>query len=277
MTSAAPRPDESDPRRWYSTNLVGVPTGVLASPEYNRHAQPLAITGTRETHPGLFALLAGCADAPAAADVFEHYMEVAFGLGRPDPDAAPAERRRHRSSYLKLLQGWGIESNDPPGAVLKGWVESRFGLVPTFHKAALGRFPSPAWVAYLEEKAGSRFHNNCINLQIDLLYEYCQWTLARFAPLGPSPVRLWRGSNRCEEQVVSGALRARRCVMRMNNLVSFSLTRERAETFGDWILEADVPAPKILFYPGLLRGRVLNGEGEVIAIGGDYDVRTAYL
>ena len=35
------------------------------------------------------------------------------------------------------------------GAVLKGWVESRFGLVPAFHRQRLQRFPSPAWVRYL--------------------------------------------------------------------------------------------------------------------------------
>jgi NAD+--dinitrogen-reductase ADP-D-ribosyltransferase len=64
--------------------------------------------------------------------------------------------------------------------VLKGWAESRFGLVPTFHKAPLGRFPSPAWIAYIEEKGSSRFHNNCIHQQLDLLFEYCQWAIQRF-------------------------------------------------------------------------------------------------
>ena len=34
------------------------------------------------------------------------------------------------ASYLKLLQGWGLDSNSAAGAVLKGWVESRFGIVP---------------------------------------------------------------------------------------------------------------------------------------------------
>ena len=59
---------------------------------------------------------------------------------------------------------------------------------------------------------------------------------------------------------------------RLNNLVSFSLSPERAEEFGDWVLEAAVPCAKILFYPGLLQNRVLNGEGEALVIGGDFDV-----
>ena len=49
--------DELDqPHRWYSTNLVGVPAPVLASSAFNANPVPLAIAGTREAHPGLFAL-----------------------------------------------------------------------------------------------------------------------------------------------------------------------------------------------------------------------------
>lgn len=272
----------SDPRRWYTTNLVGIPASLLGSTQFNEHPQPLRIAGTRETHPGLFALLDRTGTLEEAGEVFAHYLRIAFGLGPPAPDARGAERRRSRSSYLRLLQGWGFDANGPQGAVLKGWVESRFGLVPGYHKAPLGAFPSPAWVAYLEEKAGSRYHNNCINMQLDLLFEYCQWSLVRFARLGPRHVRLWRGVNRCEEQIVVGSLHEahdgheRRCVVRLNNLVSFSLLRERVQAFGDWILEAEVPTAKLLFYPGLIANHVLSGEGEVLVIGGDFDVGVSY-
>jgi len=34
------------------------------------------------------------------------------------------------------------------------------------------------------------------------------------------------------------------------------------------MLETDVPTAKILFFPGLLRDRVLRSEGEVLVIGG---------
>jgi NAD+--dinitrogen-reductase ADP-D-ribosyltransferase len=270
------------PERWYSTNLIGVPTAVLGSVAFNAHPLPLHIAGTREAHGGLFALLERSTRLEEAQDMFGHYLEIAFGL-RPAPaDACRAEQRRWRSSYLKLLQGWGLDSNSPAGAVLKGWVESRFGLVPTFHHEPLGRFPSPAWVRYLEQKSSSRYHNNCIGQQLDLLYEFCQWALGHFQPLAPltdgTHIRLWRGSNRCEEQLVGGVLQRgqRRVTMQLNNLVSFSLDREGASCFGDWILEARVPLSKLLFFPGLLPGRTLHGEGEALVIGGDYELDASY-
>ena len=273
---------ETSPSLWYSTNLVGVPTAVLASAAFNAHPLDLHIAGTREAHGGLFALLARSASLDEAQDMFGHYLEIAFGL-RPAPaDACVAEQRRWRASYLKLLQGWGLDANSPAGAVLKGWVESRFGLVPSFHRESLGRFPSPAWVRYLEDKGASRYHNNCILQQLDLLYEFCQWALRRFQPLPAvaesEQVRLWRGSNRCEEQLVGGALKRgqRQVTLRLNNLVSFSLDRERASCFGDWILEARVPLSKLLFFPGLLPDRLLSGEGEALVIGGDYDLVASY-
>ena len=271
---------EADPARWYTTNLVGVPAPLLASTAFNAHPQPLHIAGARECNPGLFALLQRSRDADEARAVFAHYMSLAFGLARPSDEAhgeASGDRRRWRSSYLKLLQGWGLDSNGPSGAVLKGWVESRFGLVPSFHGAPLARFPSPAWVAYLEQKGASRYHNNSIFQQLDLLYEFCQWMLARFALLGGGThATLWRGSTRCEEQVAAGSLRERRCTVRLNNLVSFSTTRDAAQCFGDWVLEARIPQCKLLLVPGLLNTTSLHGEAEVLAIGGDCEVEARY-
>ena len=271
--------NEAQPAQWYTTNLVGVPAPVLASTAFQAHPQPLSIAGARAAHGGLFALLERSANADEACEMFAHYMSLAFGLQRADDEAAcAAERRRWRVSYLKLLQGWGLDANGAAGAVLKGWVESRFGLVPTFHKAPLARFPSPAWIAYLEEKASSRWHNNAIWQQLDLLYEFCQWMLRRFPLPGGdgAHVTLWRGSTQVEEQLVAGSLRARRCTVRLNNLVSFSGSRDEADCFGDWIFKARVPLSKLLFVPGLVQGSLLQGEGEVIALGGDYEVEARY-
>lgn len=263
------------PHTWYTTNLVGVPAHVLASTEFNAHPVALHIVGTREAHAGLFALLETSRDAQEASEMFIHYLSLAFGLQPAQDPSSPSEARRWRISYIKLLQSWGVDSNGAPGAVLKGWVESRFGMVPCFHQARLARFPSPAWVRYMEEKASSRFHNNCIYQQLDLLYEYCQWALRRFKPFGESGhVALWRGINHCEEQVVQGELGPgrRHLVVMLNNLVSFAQQAEQAECFGDWLLHAQVPLVKLLFYPGLLSQVPLNGEGEVLAIGGHYEV-----
>ncbi len=272
-----------DTPRWYSSNLVGVPATVLGSTAFNAEPTALHIAGTREAHPGLFALLARSDSAVESRAVFGHYMTHAFAL--TGPAERHAERRpddetvvhRWRASYLKLLQGWGLDANGAAGAVLKGWVESRFGLAPVFHKAPLVRFPSPAWMSYLEEKAASRYQNNTILQQLDLLFEFSQWMLARFHPLGDGAhVRLWRGSTRCEEQIVAGSLRGRHCTLRLNNLVSFSRTREQADCFGDWVLQAEVPQAKLLLWPGLLNTSSLHGEAEVLALGGDYAAQARY-
>lgn len=268
----------AQPHRWYSTNLVGVPAPVLTSRLFNEHPVPLHIAGTREAHRGLFALLDRCADLPEARDVFEHYVAIAFGLQPADAPRDSAEARRWRCSWRRLLQGWGGDANGPAGAVLKGWVESRFGLVPMFHKARLERFPSPAWVSYLEEKAASRYHGNCIHQQLDLLYEFSQWALDRFGlPRQPqgSHVRLWRGSTRAEEQLVAGRLQDSQCTVRLNSIASFSLSRDEAGCFGDWVFELQVPRCKLLVWPGLLPGPVLHGEQEVLALGGDYPAQAS--
>ena len=89
-------------------------------------------------------------------------------------------------------------------------------------------------------------------------------------------VSLWRGSNHCDEQVVAGALRGRHCIVRLNNIVSFSLARESAECFGDWLLHTRVPLAKLVVVPGLVATRALEGEGEVLALGGDYEVEARY-
>ena len=272
--------DETEqPHRWYSTNLVGVPARVLASTAFNANPVRLAIAGTCEAHSGLFTLLESSQDLNEAYDMFVHYLAIVFGLRQPElnelPSLGVAEQRRWRSSWRKLLQGWGMDANGPAGAVLKGWVESRFGLVPSFHKAPLARFPSPAWVAYLHEKSASRYNNNTIHQQLDLLFEFCQWALQRRHPAARH-LRLWRGSNQCEEQVIAGRLQNRRCTIRLNNIVSFSLSQEDASCFGDWVFEVQVPACKILVFPDLLPGQVLQGEQEVLALGGDYDVMASY-
>ena len=60
--------------------------------------------------------------------------------------------------------------------------------------------------------------------------------------------------------------------MLLNNLNSFTLNRERADEFGDYILEVQVPLPKVFFYNRLLPG-MLKGEDELVVVGGVYEVR----
>ncbi len=223
------------PDRGHSTNLVSVPTGLLASTAFNAFPVPLHISSVRETNRTLFNMLNDAQTAEDAADLFQSYMAAVFDLDDQDRNGrGPA--RLCASSYLRLLRGWGYEANSPEGAVLKGWVESRFGLYPTFHKEPITRFPCPAWIGYVEEKMSSRFHSNAILAQLDLLYEFCQWSLSRFHTVGRRHVTLYRGTNNYEEHLLVERLDKRRVVVRLNSLVSFTSERDVAESFGDIIL-----------------------------------------
>ena len=268
--------------RGHSTNLVGVPTGLLASAAYNDYPIPLHIAGAREMYGSLFEMLSQSESPEEASEVFQDYMGLVFGLEVDQREKGAKgdsvkERRRFRSSYMRLLRGWGYDSNSPEGAVLKGWVESRFGLWPTFHKGPIDRVSSPAWVAYIEEKMSSRFHNNSIHTQLDLLYEFCQWSLGRYFSIGHRHVTLYRGVNDFAEHQLVERIDKRRVIVRVNNLLSFSNDREVADQFGDYIMEANVPVTKILFFNRLIPQAPLKGESEYMVIGGDYLVTATYL
>ena len=258
--------------RGHSANLVGVPTGLLASAPFNDFPLRLQIRGVRESHPELFGRLDGAGSRAEAAHIFQDYMDITFGLRQPAAGAGNA--RRYRASYLRLLNGWGYDANSREGAVMKGWAESRFGLIPTFHKVPLTRFTSPAWSHYVEDKLSSRFHNNSIYAQLDLLYEFCQGSLARWLRPGQRHLTLFRGVNDFREICVLDGPRPREghVLVRLNNVSSFTARRDIASAFGDHILEARVPTAKLVFFGDLLPRRVLQGEAEHLVIGGDYRV-----
>lgn len=258
----------------HSTNLVGLPTDLLASAEFNAHPLPLRIHGTRETNRRLFKRLDQADTLAEAGSLFQDYMSVVFGLDQEQRLGEDAQgRRRFKGSYLRLLQDWGFDSSHPQGAVLKGWVESRFGLFPTYHKQPLTGFSTPAWMAYIEEKMASRYHSNCIFLQLDLLYEFCQWAIARFKLPAERHVRLFRGVDSLAEHCVLGRGPDGRMLARLNNIVSFTARRAIASEFGAYILEAEVPVVKLLFFNDLLPRHALRCEAEYLAIGGDYRVK----
>jgi NAD+---dinitrogen-reductase ADP-D-ribosyltransferase len=264
------------------TNLVRIATRLIGSTAFNDQPRPLHISGTRAEHADLFERLEATDGAEAAADLFQDYMAQTFGIA-PDFSGSPGAdgRKRFRSSYLRLLKGWMFDSNNAEGAVLKGWVESRFGLMPTYHKEPLHRLSSPAWTAYVEEKLSSRFHNNNIHLQLDLLFEFCQWSVPRLFGPDKSPngthITLYRGVNGFDEHHVVSRPDKRLAILRLNNLVSFTDQRHIACQFGDYILEARVPLAKLLFFRDLLPRYPFQGEGEYLVVGGDYRVTVALL
>jgi len=270
-------------RLGHSTNLVGLSTNLLGSAVFNDDPRELHISGVREMNRSMFEMLSFSDSLADAGDAFYKYMMAMFGI---DPEqherhdggtAGDAKVKRYRSSFLRLLKGWGYDSNAPEGAVLKGWVESRFGLFPTYHKEMITRFSTVGWTAYVEEKMSSRFHNNSIYCQLDMLYEFCQWGLERYAAPGRRHLTLYRGINSFEEHQIIERLDKKNVVMRLNNLASFSSDRGVADCFGDIILTVEVPTVKIVFFNTLLPIHPLKGEGEYLVVGGEYRVRADYF
>ena len=286
MLTRPPMPSEREMERQkaigHSINLVGLPTELLASCEFNDHPVPLHISGVREMNKSLFEMLSQAPDLPDAGEAFACYMMAMFGI---DPEqrerrvdrGTEGTRRRYRSSFLRLIKGWGYDSNGPEGGVLKGWVESRFGIFPTFHKEIIRRVSSGAWTTYVAEKMSSRFHNNAIYIQLDLLFEFCQWALQRFFVPGQTHLTLHRGVNSFDEHQIVDRIDRKTVVMRLNNLTSFSSDRNIADCFGDTILTARVPVAKVAFFNALLSTHPLKGEGEYLVIGGEYRVTASYF
>ncbi|MGO4871153.1 MAG: NAD(+)--dinitrogen-reductase ADP-D-ribosyltransferase [Roseiarcus sp.] len=262
----------------HSTNLVGLSTDFLASCEFNDAPLPVRISGVREFNRPLFDMLAEAESLPEAATAFTLYMNAMFGIDPEQKDAPQAGApRRFRSSYLKLIRGWGFDSNGHEGAVMKGWVESRFGLFPTYHKQPMQRISSPVWTTYVEEKMSSRFHNNSILTQLDLLYEFCQWGLATMAAPGQTHIVLHRGVNALEDHLVFERRGGAQVRLRLNNLVSFTCDRDVAGCFGDTILTIRAPIAKVVFFNELLPSHPLKSEGEYLVIGGDYCAEASCL
>ncbi|MGR9085909.1 MAG: NAD(+)--dinitrogen-reductase ADP-D-ribosyltransferase [Gammaproteobacteria bacterium] len=258
----------------HSTNLTGVATDCIASAIFNDHPKPLHIAGTRESASGLFEHLAGLASLTDCGRIFQDYMCVVFGFEseqRLSDDHLG--RRRYRNSYLRLIQDWGLDSNNAQGAVFKGWVESRFGLYPTYHKRRIASFDSRDWITYIEEKMNSRYHNNCIYMQLDLLYEYCQWVIEHFGLPAATHKTLYRGvATLSDDWTVRDDDRLHK-IVRFNSIVSFTDRRRIASEFGGYVLEAEVPMVKLLFFNDLLPHHALHGESEYLVIGGDYRVK----
>lgn len=247
-------------------NRIGIPAAYLASADFNLSPVPLHIDGVIEMNASLFQAMDRLEkdDAPS---LFMEYMRGMFDL---DTSPAPGKRRNNRASYLRLLSGWFFDSNRPEGAVMKGWAESRFGLIPLFHREPIPDLHSPAYRAYVFEKMNPRFHNNAIFSQLDLLYEYAQYFLRRFYKSSES-VTLYRGVNRlADDHPIVQKISKKRWVARNNSLVSYTSEKERASEFGDFLLQIKAPYEKILSFPDLLPGTLPSSESEYILLGGDY-------
>ena len=254
-----------------SFNYCNLPPWVIASRHFNDNPQELLIQGVREANRFLFEKLAGIDGQEERALVFNDFMSVKFQLHHWQ-DQTAAAGRSIKNSYLRFLRGWMMDSNSVEGAVLKRWVESRMGIVPTYHRSRIDGIHSEAYFDYSVDVMKGSARTNAIQSQLDLLYEYCQFELRRRFP-GGLTIPLYRGTCDASEHEVVEQVNKREQIVRLNNLVSFTSDEERAWEFGSTVWESRVPPCKIFFYNDLLPGSIMKGEGEYLVIGGEYRVR----
>lgn len=266
-------------------NRCNLPAAILGGLTFQRAPTALAIDGVAALHRPLFDLLDEIDEAAERAQRFVGYMEAHFRLSHPEEAGLTTQqpKSRARASYLRVVRGWAFDPDGREAAVLKGWVESRFGLMPRHHGESLREPGSAAWQRYVEMRAAGLYGTNALEAQLDLLYAYCQYELARQFPTR-THIRLYRGVNRLSDHEIVAdddipcgpAANSFGKVVLLNNISSFSRSRERAGEFGDSILSVDVPLPKLAFYSQLLPG-MLKAEDEYVVIGGLYRVRLATL
>jgi NAD+--dinitrogen-reductase ADP-D-ribosyltransferase len=255
-------------------NRCNLPAVILGSVTFQRHPTELRLDGVHELHADLFLRLDQLSDAAERSQLFRDHLAAHFCLEHlEEAGLTEGSRRRANANWMRIVRGWSFDADGREGAVLKAWVESRFGLLARFHREPLRDFTAPAYRHYQEMCAAGLYGTNALESQLDLVYAYCQYEFQRTVP-ALAHLTLYRGVNRIDEhEVLAGG--GRRQVVLFNNLVSFTTCRERAGEFGDYILEVQVPASKVFFHCGLLPG-TLKGEDEYLVIGGAYevDVRT---
>jgi len=252
-------------------NRCNLPPWSIASRHYNAHPQPLEIQGTQHVGKKFFAEIEKIDDPELRGSRFHDFMDVTFQLHQWEQESSRSSQKSLKNSYLRFLRGWLFDSNSIAGAVLKGWVESRLGLVPTFHRNRIESVHSEDYYQYLVDRMKGSARTSAVLSQLDLLYEYVQYELRRCQP-GCTHLTLYRGVNDFAEHVILEQAGKNRYLMLLNNLNSFTSDFERAWEFGSRVLKAEVPLTKVFFLCGVLPKSLLKGEGEYLVIGGEYAV-----
>ncbi len=261
-------------------NRCNLPAVILGSLTFQRHPTPLVLDGVAELHRDFFQRLDHLELAHQRAEVFRDYLTVAFRLEHPEEigftDHVHNRRNnRVKATWLRIIRGWAFDPDSREAAVLKGWVESRFGLIPRHHGGNLHDPNNEAYHRYEEMRAEGLYGTNALEAQLDLVFAYCQYEFQR-AGAAATRLTLYRGVNRVDaHEVLAGGDGGQRILL-LNNISSFSSNRERASEFGDYILCVDIPVAKVLFHCALLPG-VWQGEDEYLIIGGTYEVSWATL
>ncbi len=265
---------EDQSRSSCSLNRCNLSPWIIGSEEFQANPLPIEIDGSRSIDAGIFRRLEGTADAEERSRLFHDYVSVKFGL---HDKIKMRGKLKSVYSYVHLLRAWGADSNQQAGAVLKAWVESRFGILATYHNGRLADNPF-AREAFLMDRMRGAAKSTGVVMQLDLLYTFCQDELRRRLP-GERWKTLYRGTHDPEEYTIhhqnngDEAPFRRTALVQLNNLSSFTSDREVAWEFGSSAWEVKVPLAKIVFFSGLLPQSLLFGESEYLVLGGYYNVR----
>jgi NAD+--dinitrogen-reductase ADP-D-ribosyltransferase len=273
-----PGPSSLPPHARLSVNHCNLPSVILGSLTFQQHPVALHLDGVEELHGELFSSLRNINDAAERAIRFRDYMSSSFLLDHLEEagfDAETSRVKRSKADYMRMLRGWMFDPDGKEAAVLKSWVESRFGLLPRNHQGPLGDFTTENYQRYLSARAQGLYNTNALEAQFDLLYTYCQYEIGRRFP-EQTHLRLYRGTNRVQEHEVLHQPSKQTYILLLNNLNSFTHNRYQAEEFGDYILEVEIPLVKLLYFPELIPG-TLKGENEYLVIGGVYQVKISFM
>ena len=260
---------EDHSRSSCSLNRCNLSPWIIGSEEFQAQPQPVEIDGVRTTDQGLFRCLESITEPDTRSQFFHDYLCAKFSLNEKFELHG---KSKSPYSYIHLLRAWGADSNGPAGAVLKSWVESRFGLLATFHKGRLAD-ERAAREAFMLDRTRGAAKSIGVLMQLDLLYTFCQDELRRRLP-GEKWKTLYRGTHDSEEYTVQSEAGVKRAALvQLNNLSSFTSDPEVAWEFGSSAWEVKVPFAKIVFFSGLLPKHILSGESEHLVLGGYYNVR----
>ncbi|SBW06920.1 NAD(+)--dinitrogen-reductase ADP-D-ribosyltransferase [uncultured Alphaproteobacteria bacterium] len=266
---AAPPPPTLPAWARLPINRCNLPPEILGGLSFQENPSPLRLDGVFPFHAALFAMLDALPDAAARAERFRDYMTVHFCLETPEDAGGTPNRHRTRADYARILRGWFFDADGREAAVIKGWVESRFGLAARFHKGRLHAGDAAADARFAAERARGVYGTHALDAQLDLLYAFVQSELARRPE---THLTLYRGVNGLAEFDVLERTSKREATVVLNAMNSFTRDPDRASEFGDSVLEARLPREKVFCAQDLLPGQ-LTGENEVMVIGGACRVR----
>ncbi|MGB0206016.1 MAG: NAD(+)--dinitrogen-reductase ADP-D-ribosyltransferase [Neptuniibacter sp.] len=253
-------------------NRCNYPAIILGSITFQQHPEALFLDHVLTFNRYLFDRLDVLETTEERAQLFDEYMQVSFLLGHPDEVGFQESRqkiKRHKLDYKKILRGWMFDSDSREGAVLKGWVESRFGLVTRNHKGPIKDQESKNHLEFTQERCQGLYNTNGIESQLDLLYTFCQYELQRRS--APLHFKLYRGTNSLSQYDSFSTDSGKTQTVLLNNLTSFSDDQTISDSFGDHVVSCSVPFSKLFYFPGLLPN-ILKCEKEYLVLGGMYQI-----